>query len=212
MPDLLYERQFDGPVIGIDEVGRGPWAGPVTATAIWLCPSCYDDLPADIDDSKKLTPARRSILASYLMELPHRYCTVSIDVKIIDKIGILQATFAGMVGAAKGLCDQLSKAQLPNPVHALIDGNLLPPNLPLQATAVVKGDSRSISIAAASIIAKTTRDQVMIDLDEIYPGYGWASNMGYGTKLHQSGLNRLGITPHHRKSFKPICRYLVSSK
>jgi len=212
MPDLLYERQFNGPVIGIDEVGRGPWAGPVTATAIWLCPSCYDDLPADIEDSKKITPARRSILASYLMALPHRYCTVSIDVKTIDEIGILQATFAGMVGAAKGLCDQFSNAQLPNPVHALIDGNLLPPDLPLPATAVVKGDGRSLSIAAASIIAKTTRDQMMVDLDNSYPGYGWASNMGYGTKSHQAGLNRFGITPHHRKSFKPICRYLLSSE
>ena len=212
MPDLSHERQFDGPVIGIDEAGRGPWAGPVTVTAIWLCPSAYDDLPADIDDSKKIRPPRRASLASYLMAPPNRYHTVSIDVKIIDEMGVLQATFAAMVAAANGLYDQFIAAQLPTPVHALVDGNLLPPDMPLPATALVKGDSRSLTIAAASIIAKTARDQMMCDLDAAYPGYGWAKNMGYGTKSHQVGLDRFGITPHHRKSFKPIRRYLLSSE
>ena len=100
---------------------------------------------------------------------------------------------------------------MPGPAHALVDGNLLPPDMPLPATALVKGDGRSISIAAASIIAKTVRDQIMYDLDALYPGYGWASNMGYGTKLHQAGLDQFGITPHHRKSFKPIRKYLSGS-
>ena len=209
MPDLSYERRFNGPVIGIDEAGRGPWAGPVTVTAIWLCPSAYNDLPADIDDSKKITAARRAGLAEYLTALPHRHCTVSSDVQTIDKMGILPATFMAMMGAVKSLCDQFASLHLPHPIHALIDGNLLPPELPLPATALVKGDSRSLSIAAASIIAKTTRDQLMSDLDAAYPGYGWASNKGYGTKSHQAGLHRLGITPHHRKSFKPIGRYLL---
>ena len=113
-----------------------------------------------------------------------------------------------MVIAATGLCDQFIAAKLPRPVHALVDGNLLPPDMPLPATALVKGDSRSVSIAAASIIAKTERDQVMRDLDTAYPGYGWASNMGYGTKSHQDGLDRFGISPHHRKSFRPIRKYL----
>ena len=113
-----------------------------------------------------------------------------------------------MVAAANGLCDQFDAAQMPGPAHALVDGNLLPTDMPVPATALVKGDSRSLSIAAASIIAKTARDQMMCDLDAVYPGYGWASNMGYGTKLHQAGLDRFGITPHHRKSFKPIRRYL----
>jgi ribonuclease HII len=212
MPDLSHERQFDGPVIGIDEAGRGPWAGPVTVTAIWLCPSAYDDLPADIDDSKKIRPPRRASLASYLMAPPNRYHTVSIDVKTIDEMGVLQATFAAMVAAANGLYDQFIAAQLPTPVHALVDGNLLPPDMPVPATALVKGDSRSLTIAAASIIAKTARDQMMCELDAAYPGYGWASNMGYGTKSHQVGLDRFGITPHHRKSFKPIRRYLLSSE
>ncbi|MDC3234527.1 ribonuclease HII [Candidatus Puniceispirillum sp.] len=208
MPDLFHELNFNGPVIGIDEAGRGPWAGPVTVTAIWLCPFSYDDLPADIDDSKKIKSVRRVSLATNLMALPNRYHTVSIHAKKIDQMGILQATFAAMVAAANGLCDQFAAAQMPGPEHALIDGNLLPPDMPLPATALVKGDGRSLSIAAASIIAKTVRDQMMCDLDTVYPGYGWASNMGYGTKLHQAGLDRFGITPHHRKSFRPIRRYL----
>ena len=211
MPDLFHERKFNGPVIGIDEAGRGPWAGPVTVTAIWLCPFSYDDLPADIDDSKKIKSVRRAGLATNLMALPNRHHTVSINAKKIDQMGILQATFAAMVAAANGLCDQFTAAQMPGPAHALVDGNLLPPDMPLPSTALVQGDSRSLSIAAASIIAKTERDRMMRDLDALYPGYGWASNMGYGTKSHQAGLDRFGITPHHRKSFKPVCRYLDGS-
>ena len=208
MPDFFYERKFNGPVIGIDEAGRGPWAGPVTVTAIWLCPFSCDDLPADIDDSKKINPVRRASLANYLMALPNRYHTVSVNAKKIDQMGILKATFVAMVAATNGLCGQFAVAQMPRPAHALIDGNLLPPDMPLPATALVKGDSRSLSIAAASIVAKSSRDQMMRDLDVVFPGYGWASNMGYGTKLHEAGLDRFGITPHHRKSFKPIRRYL----
>ena len=208
MPDLSHECQVDGHVIGIDEAGRGPWAGPVTATAIWLCPSSYNNLPADIDDSKKIKPARRTHLASQLIAPPHFHHTVSIDVAKIDRIGILQATFFAMTMAAAGLFDKFIIAGLAPPVHALVDGNLLPPDMPLPATALIKGDSRSLSIAAASIIAKTVRDGVMRDLDAAYPGYGWASNMGYGTKSHQIGLNQFGITEHHRRSFKPIRQYL----
>ena len=97
MPDLEHERQFNAPVIGIDEAGRGPWAGPVILTAIWLCPSAYDTLPAGIDDSKKIKPPRRAALATTLMAPPHLYHTVSIEVAQIDQMGILKATFAGMV-------------------------------------------------------------------------------------------------------------------
>ncbi len=207
MPDLIHERQFDGPVIGIDEAGRGPWAGPVTATAIWLCPASYGNLPLDIDDSKKIKAVRRACLASQLIIPPHLHHTVSVDVAKIDIVGILQATFAAMKAAVDGLFDKFMIAGLPAPVHALVDGNLLPPDMPLPATALVKGDSRSLSIAAASIIAKTVRDGIMCDLDAVYPGYGWASNMGYGTKAHQIGLDQFGVTAHHRKSFKPIRRY-----
>ena len=208
MPDLDYERQFNAPVIGIDEAGRGPWAGPVTVTAIWLCPSAYDTLPAGIDDSKKIKPPCRSALAASLMAPPHLYHTVSIEVAQIDQMGILKATFAGMVTAASKLADKMVKAGWGAPAHALIDGNLLPPKMPVPATALIKGDSRSLSIAAASLIAKTSRDQIMQDLSLVYPDYGWASNMGYGTKAHQAGLDQFGLTPHHRHSFKPIRRYL----
>jgi ribonuclease HII len=208
MPDLDHERQFNAPVIGIDEVGRGPWAGPVTVTAIWLCPSAYDALPAGIDDSKKIKPPRRAALAAALMAPPHLSQTVSIQVAQIDQLGILKATFAGMVMAASKLADKMVKAGWGAPVHALVDGNLLPPDMPLPATALIKGDSRSLSIAAASLIAKTARDQIMQDLALAYPDYGWASNMGYGTKAHQAGLDQFGLTPHHRHSFKPIRRYL----
>ena len=208
MPDLDYERQFNALVIGIDEAGRGPWAGPVTVTAIWLCPSAYDTLPADIDDSKKIKPPRRAALAAALMAPPHLSHTVSIGVGQIDQMGILKATFAGMVMVASKLADKMVKAGWDAPVHALVDGNLLPPNMPLPATALIKGDSRSLSIAAASLIAKTSRDQIMQDLALTYPDYGWASNMGYGTKAHQAGLDQFGLTPHHRHSFKPIRRYL----
>ncbi len=208
MPDLDYERQFNALVIGIDEAGRGPWAGPVTVTAIWLCPSAYDTLPADIDDSKKIKPPRRAALAAALMAPPHLSHTVSIEVAQIDQMGILKATFAGMVMVASKLADKMVKAGWRAPVHALVDGNLLPPDMPLPATALIKGDSRSLSIAAASLIAKTSRDQIMQDLALAYPDYGWASNMGYGTKAHQAGLDQFGLTPHHRHSFKPIRRYL----
>ena len=208
MPDLDYERQFNALVIGIDEAGRGPWAGPVTVTAIWLCPSAYETLPAGIDDSKKIKPPRRAALAAALMAPPHCSHTVSIEVAQIDQMGILKATFAGMVMAASKLADKMVKAGWGAPVHALVDGNLLPPNMPLPATALIKGDSRSLSIAAASLIAKTSRDQIMQDLALAYPDYGWASNMGYGTKAHQAGLDQFGLTPHHRQSFKPIRRYL----
>ena len=208
MPDLDHERQFTAPVIGIDEAGRGPWAGPVIVTAIWLCPSAYDTLPAGIDDSKKIKPPRRAALATTLMAPPHLYHTVSIEVAQIDQMGILKATFAGMVMAASKLAEKMVEAGWRAPVHALVDGNLLPPDMPLPATSLIRGDSRSLSIAAASLIAKTSRDQIMQDLALVYPDYGWASNMGYGTKAHQAGLDQFGPTPHHRHSFKPIRRYL----
>ena len=208
MPDLDHERQFNGPVIGIDEAGRGPWAGPVTVTAIWLCPSAYDRLPSDVDDSKNIKPPRRAVLAAALMAPPHLSHTVSIEVAQIDQAGILKATFAGMVMSATKLANKMVKAGWDAPVHALVDGNLLPPDMPMPATALVKGDNQSLSIAAASLIAKTSRDQIMQDLALAYPDYGWASNMGYGTKAHQAGLDQFGVTPHHRQSFKPIRCYL----
>ena len=191
-PTFEFEATAPHPVCGVDEVGRGPWAGPVTAAAVILDPA---NIPAGLNDSKKLSKARREglyteIMASAMVSI------ASASVQEIDQINILQATFLAMQRAVKSLDI--------TPVFALIDGNKIPPNLPCEAQAIVKGDARSLSISAASIVAKVTRDRLMCDLSATYPGYSWETNMGYGTKAHQEGLARLGITPHHRVSFKPI--------
>lgn len=191
-PTFEFEATAPHPVCGVDEVGRGPWAGPVTAAAVILDPA---NIPAGLNDSKKLSKARREglyteIMASAMVSI------ASASVQEIDQINILQATFLAMQRAVKSLDI--------TPVFALIDGNKIPPNLPCDAQAIVKGDARSLSISAASIVAKVTRDRLMCDLSATYPGYSWETNMGYGTKAHQEGLARLGITPHHRVSFKPI--------
>ena len=195
-PNFEFETASPQPVCGIDEVGRGPWAGPVMAAAVILDPA---NIPTGLNDSKKLTAARRESLFVEIMASAQ----VGIgraSVAEIDQINILQATFLAMRRAVEAL----EKA----PCFALIDGNKVPPGLPCQARAIVKGDSRSLSIAAASIIAKVTRDRLMCDLSATYPGYGWETNMGYGTKAHQQGLADLGVTPHHRRSFKPIHKML----
>ncbi len=195
-PTFEFEAAAPQPVCGVDEVGRGPWAGPVTAAAVILDPA---NIPAGLNDSKKLTAARRAVLFEAIMAS----ATVSIasaSVQEIDQINILQATFLAMRRAVDGLEVK--------PNFALIDGNKIPPNLPCEAQAIVKGDARSLSIAAASIVAKVTRDRLMCDLSATFPGYGWETNAGYGTKAHQEGLAKLGITPHHRVSFKPIHKML----
>ncbi|NOR62993.1 MAG: ribonuclease HII [Rhodobacteraceae bacterium] len=195
-PDFELERKTAHPVCGIDEVGRGPWAGPVTAAAVILDPA---NIPAGLNDSKKLTAARREALYAEIMATA-TVCIASASVQEIDQINILQATFLAMKRAVEGLKI--------TPKFALIDGNKIPPGLPCKAQAVVKGDARSLSIAAASIVAKVTRDRLMCDLSATFPGYGWETNMGYGTKAHQEGLAKLGVTPHHRVSFKPIHKML----
>ena len=185
-------------IAGIDEVGRGPWAGPVTACAVILDPN---NIPNGLNDSKILTAKRREQLFDLIMDSAQVSC-VHVEVTEIDQVNILQATFRAMERAV---------SHLPIPNHILVDGNKLPPNLPSPATAVVKGDAKSVSIAAASIIAKVTRDRLMSDLSEAFPGYGWEKNAGYGTKMHQLGLLNHGVTPHHRRSFKPIHNILYSA-
>ena len=198
--DLETELRISGKEIiaGIDEVGRGPWAGPVTACAVILDPN---NIPDGLNDSKVLTAKRREQLFDLIMDSAQVSC-VHVEVAEIDLINILQATFRAMERAV---------SHLPIPNHILVDGNKLPPNLPSPATAVVKGDAKSVSIAAASIIAKVTRDRLMSDLSEAFPGYGWEKNAGYGTKMHQLGLLNHGVTPHHRRSFKPIHNILYSA-
>jgi ribonuclease HII len=177
-------------VIGVDEVGRGPLAGPVTACAVRLDPDC---IPDGLCDSKLLTVSRREVLYDEIMAVAE----VSIahaSVEEIDTLNILRASHLAMERAVAGL-----RAD-----HALIDGNMIPRGLGCSATAVVKGDAKCLSIAAASIIAKVTRDRIMVDLAQQHPGYGWEANAGYPTKLHLEALQTLGVTPWHRRSFRPV--------
>ncbi len=179
-------------IAGVDEVGRGPLAGPVTAAAVVLDP---DNIPEGLADSKKLTAARREVLAEELW----RVAEVSVahaSVEEIDALNILRASHLAMCRAIAGLRASVD--------HALIDGIMLPRDLVCQATALVKGDGRSVSIAAASIVAKVVRDGIMVDLAQQHPGYGWERNAGYPTKLHRAALEKLGVTPHHRRSFKTV--------
>lgn len=204
MPDFSFETDAiengTTPVAGVDEVGRGPLSGPVVAAAVILNP---DNIPAGLADSKKLTAKRREALFDLIVETS-QYHVAEASVEEIDQINILNASLLAMRRALDGL------PRLP--ALALIDGNRLPPDLPYPGNAIVKGDDRSLSIAAASIIAKVTRDRLMASLAVEFPGYGWENNAGYGTKQHLMGLNRLGVTPHHRVSFKPVHNILYQQK
>lgn len=193
VPDYSYELATGfAQVAGVDEVGRGPLAGPVTAAAVILNP---DDIPAGLDDSKKLTAARRAALFDQITARA-TVCVAHATVAEIDSLNILRASHLAMERAVAGLAM--------TPEHLLIDGNLIPRGLTIGATAIVKGDAKSLSIAAASIVAKVTRDRLMCDLDAQFPGYGWAENAGYPTKHHLAALLNLGVTPWHRQSFKPV--------
>ena len=190
-PDYSYELATGlARVAGVDEVGRGPLAGPVTAAAVILNPA---DIPKGLNDSKKLTAARREVLFAEIM-VRATVCVAHASVAEIDDLNILRASHLAMERAVAGL------SVLPE--YLLIDGNLIPRGL--TGRAIVKGDAKSLSIAAASIVAKVTRDRLMCDLDVQFPGYGWAQNMGYPTKHHLAALLNLGITPWHRRSFKPV--------
>lgn len=201
MPDFSIELSRRGVIVGVDEAGRGPWAGPVVAGAAILNPDTLpDDLVASLDDSKKLKAEKREALLARLQDTDAILGVGIATAQEIDDINILQATMRAMGRAVDNL------GIIPD--FALIDGNRVPEGLPCAAQAVVKGDGKSLSIAAASIVAKVTRDRMMAELDRTYPGYGWTANAGYGTKAHQEGLNTLGVTPEHRKSFAPIRKIL----
>ena len=184
-------NRHGGGVAGIDEAGRGPWAGPVVAAAVILDP---DRIPAGLNDSKLLSEQTRERL--FVEIASHAQMAVGIgEVGQIDRDNILQATLWAMAAALRALPSR--------PAAALVDGNRLPP-LPCPAEAVIKGDARSLSIAAASIVAKVTRDRLMRQLASDFPGYGWERNKGYGTQEHRSAIAELGVTPQHRRSFAPI--------
>lgn len=195
-PDLKHERRFArraGKLIaGVDEAGRGPWAGPVVTAAVILDPK---NIPAGLNDSKKLSEARRETLYGEICEAAHvGICMASVD--RIDATNIRAATLWAMTSAVQAL------PLAPNGV--LIDGRDVPPGLGCEGESLIKGDARSLSIAAASIVAKVTRDRLMLRLAEEFPTYGYESHKGYGTAAHAEALDRFGVTNHHRQSFRPI--------
>jgi ribonuclease HII len=182
----------EAPVAGIDEAGRGPWAGPVVAAAVILDPRA---LPAGIDDSKTLTAERRDQLFDSIMSSALGVGVGIASVEQIDSMNILRATFWAMTRAVDALATK--------PRLALVDGKLLP-HLPCAARAIIGGDATSLSIGAASIIAKVTRDRIMLELARTHPGYGFERHKGYGTPEHKAALSELGVCVHHRRSFRPV--------
>lgn len=196
MPTFELEEKFQGIVAGVDEAGRGPWAGPVVAAAVILNREIY---PAGINDSKKLTKEKRERLFQELINV----CDFGVGIvseTIIDQINILQATKLAMRNAVLELVRR--------PSLILVDGNQKFEAQDIEVVPVIKGDSKSLSIAAASIIAKVTRDKIMEDLDGEFPEYGWMDNAGYGTAKHIEAIEKYGICKYHRKSYAPIKKFM----
>ena len=203
MPHFIYEsrllKTMDGPICGVDEAGRGPLAGPVVAAAVILD---RKRVPRGLDDSKQLDEETREDLFPRILEMAVAVGVGEASVEEIDLVNIRQATHLAMARAVRAL-------KVPA-AFALVDGND-PPALPCRCDTLIGGDGRSLSIAAASIIAKVTRDRLMTRLHHEHPGYNWCSNKGYGTPEHYSGLKLHGVTIHHRRSFAPV-RAILSSK
>ncbi len=192
MPDFALEAGCPSPVCGVDEAGRGPWAGPVSAAAVILDPATA---PAGLDDSKKLTHARREVLESEIKARAVAWSVAFASVEEIDSLNILQATGLAMRRAVEGLSV--------TPAFALVDGNYRF-NLPCEIRTVIKGDALSASIAAASILAKTARDRLMVEMDAVHPGYGFAGHKGYHAAVHVEALRTLGPSLIHRMTWAPI--------
>ena len=207
MPDFSFEDNLglapNAIIVGVDEVGRGPLAGPVTAAAVFLNRmKITSDLLSKIDDSKKLSQKSRAILCKKIKEVSH-FGIGWASIKEIDEFNVLEATMLAMQRAVTLLSQQITL----DPDYIFIDGNKVP-KLKFPSKPIVRGDEKSISIAAASIVAKSERDAFMISLSMLYPGYGWEKNVGYGTRQHLAAIERYGITSHHRRSFKPIAKCL----
>jgi ribonuclease HII len=203
-PDFKFESDLAargyGCIAGVDEVGRGPLAGPVMAAAVVLDPG---NIPEGLNDSKQVTSKRRAALAETLWQVAEVGLGIA-DVAEIDRLNIRRATHLAMLRAL---------AALPRPADmALIDGRDRPDDLPCAAHAIIKGDTKSLSIAAASIVAKVARDAEMTALSARFPGYGWETNAGYPTKMHRAALLDIGVSPHHRRSFRPVHNILYQEK
>ncbi len=197
MPDYLHEARHPGPVAGVDEAGRGPLAGPVVAAAVVLDRDC---IPDGLNDSKQLSAVKRAALHARLLDCARVGVGVA-SVEEIDRLNILWATMLAMTRAVDALgiaCGMV-----------LVDGNRCP-HWSHPSVAIVGGDAASLSIAAASIVAKQTRDAMMVAADALHPGYGWASNKGYGARVHLDALRTLGPTPLHRRSFAPVRQAMLA--
>ena len=207
LPDFSLEESLglstSAVIVGVDEVGRGPLAGPVTAAAVFFDrQKITSDLLTKIDDSKKIAQKKRATISKQIESI----AIIGIGWASsgeIDQLNILEATMLAMQRAIFSLQKQI----ILDPDYILIDGNKVP-RLDFPSKAIVRGDEKSLSIAAASIVAKNKRDAFMASLSKLYPGYGWEKNAGYGTGEHLAAIEREGITVHHRRSFKPIAKYL----
>ncbi len=197
MPDMLLEMACPGPVCGVDEAGRGPWAGPVSAGAVILDPA---RVPAGLDDSKKLTAKAREALEIEIKQHAVAWGVGFASVEEIAQLNILHAAGLAMCRAIEALSV--------TPVYALVDGNYRF-KLPCEVKTVVKGDSISASIAAASILAKVARDRLMVEMDGLYPGYGFASHKGYHAEVHVAALRTLGPCKIHRRGWEPVRLALI---
>lgn len=204
-PTFDLERQLNADyIVGIDEAGCGPWAGPVVVSSVLFEKSKWEFIQNKLalNDSKKLTAAKRDKLFDEIKQHAAHYAVAEASVEEIDQLNIVKAVTL----ATKRCLDQLQC-----PIEALLIDGIRNPKLPYPTHMIVKGDSKSCSIAAASILAKVTRDRIMADLAKKYPQYGFESNAGYGTKKHIEAINLFGITDHHRKSYAPIKRWIQES-
>lgn len=201
MPDFVHElRHHPGLVAGVDEAGRGPLAGPVVAAAVILN---RDDCPAGLNDSKRLSAAKRAVLEVEIRARATCYGIGVASVEEIDTLNILWATMLAMTRAVEALGRDCA--------HVLVDGNRCP-KWPHASTAIVEGDARCLSIAAASILAKETRDRMMVAAATAHPHYGWERNKGYGSAEHLTALRAHGATPLHRRSFAPVAQLALLQK
>jgi ribonuclease HII len=205
MPDFELEDLYNGAVAGLDEAGRGPWVGPVVAgCAVFLSRDVDARLLSDLNDSKKLSKKKREMLFDLLQKEAEKGTMLlgigEASAEEIDRLNILQASFLAMKRA-------LAKIKI-KPMVALIDGNREPKDFAVPVKSVIKGDAKSYSISAASILAKVYRDRLMEKMAEEYPHYGFEKNAGYGTKDHIAGLQQYGVTPQHRRSYAPIKAFL----
>ena len=207
MPDFSLEESLglstSAVIVGVDEVGRGPLAGPVTAAAVFVDRQKITlDLLTKIDDSKKISQKKHATISKQIESIAIIGIGWASSGEMVQ-LNILEATMLAMQRAISSLRKQI----ISDPDYILIDGNKVP-RLDFPSKAIVRGDEKSLSIAAASIVAKNKRDAFMTSLSKLYPGYGWEKNAGYGTGEHLAAIEREGITVHHRRSFKPIAKYL----